>query len=214
VEPSNYQALRLNETFSVNITMNNLSIGWRTVGIQFRLQFNSTLLEVVSVTEGPFMKQRGETLFFYYIEYGDFFYGDNIAVGVVLLPQEGGGWTDWPSGTETIATITFRAKYQPRGLDKPKSTCDLKLVDTIIISDNVEPIGHNVQDGCYEILPIHIADVNFDRRINMDDLIIVVNAFGAYSGHPRWNPIADINLDGRVSMGDIIEIVTNFGKVY
>jgi len=213
VEPSNYQALRLNETFSVNITMNNLSIGWRTVGVQFRLQFNSTLLEVVSVTEGLFMRQAGETLFIYYIEYGDYFYGDNIVVGVALLPQEE-EWTNWPSGTGTIATITFRVKYQPRGLDKPKLTCDLKLMDTLIMSDKGEQVSHYIQYGHYEILPIHIADVNFDRRINMDDLMIVVNAFGAYSGHPRWNPIADINLDGRVSMGDIIEVVTNFGKVY
>jgi parallel beta-helix repeat protein len=213
VEPSNYQALRLNETFSVNITMNNLSIGWRTVGVQFRLQFNSTLLEVVSVTEGLFMRQAGETLFIYYIEYGDYFYGDNIVVGVALLPQEE-EWTNWPSGTGTIATITFRVKYQPRGLDKPKLTCDLKLMDTLIMSDKGEQVSHYIQYGHYEILPIHIADVNFDRRINMDDLMIVVNAFGAYSGHPRWNSIADINLDGRVSMGDIIEVVTNFGKVY
>lgn len=214
VEPSSYQALRLNETFNINVTLSNLSVGWRTAGVQFRLQFNSTLLEVVSVIEGPFMKQHGETLFFYYVEYGDPFYGDNIIVGVVLLPQEEGEWTEWPSGTGTIATITFRAKYQPRGLDKPKSTCDLKLDDTLIMSSEGERITHSVQHGYYEILPVHIADVNFDRRINMDDLMIIVNAFGAYPGHPRWNPIADITLDGRVSMGDIIEVVTNFGKVY
>jgi hypothetical protein len=56
VEPSLIQVQRLDKTFQVNVTINDLWEGWRAVGVQFRLLYNDTLLEIVNVTEGPFLE--------------------------------------------------------------------------------------------------------------------------------------------------------------
>jgi len=56
VEPSVYEAGLLNKTISIDITMNDLSAGYRVVAVQFRLCYNSTLLEFINATEGPFLK--------------------------------------------------------------------------------------------------------------------------------------------------------------
>ena len=58
------------------------------------------------------------------------------------------------------------------------------------------------------------GDLNEDNIVNMQDVIVVLDAFGSYPSHPRWNPIADTNSDGRVDMEDIIIVLTNFGQHY
>lgn len=55
-------------------------------------------------------------------------------------------------------------------------------------------------------------DLNYDGKVDMQDLYIVIQAFGSYPGHPQWNPIADINEDNTVDTRDIYLIITNFGK--
>ncbi|RLG92415.1 hypothetical protein DRO34_02500, partial [Candidatus Bathyarchaeota archaeon] len=62
-EPLSYTAKRINETFSLNVTIDSLSAECRVIGIQFRLTYNSTLLQLVDVTEGSFMNQFGDTFF-------------------------------------------------------------------------------------------------------------------------------------------------------
>lgn len=63
-----------------------------------------------------------------------------------------------------------------------------------------------------------IGDLNLDYEVNMMDVSIAGRAFGAFEGHPRWNPKADITgeehlvPDGIVDMRDISLIARNFGK--
>lgn len=68
LSPPIYKAKRLNETFSINVTMNDLKAYWKTVAVQFRVTYNSKLLKVVNVTEGPFMKQTGKN---YFVSFND-----------------------------------------------------------------------------------------------------------------------------------------------
>jgi hypothetical protein len=55
-------------------------------------------------------------------------------------------------------------------------------------------------------------DINRDGTADMKDIVIAINAFRSFPGHPRWNPIADMNLDGMVDMRDIVYIALMFGK--
>lgn len=59
-----------------------------------------------------------------------------------------------------------------------------------------------------------IGDLNDDGEVDMQDIYIVILAFGSYPSHPRWNPIADVDKDDRVDMKDIYLVITNFGKEY
>jgi hypothetical protein len=45
----------IGNTFSVNVVMKNLYDAWKLVGVHFRLSYDNTLLQVMSITEGPFL---------------------------------------------------------------------------------------------------------------------------------------------------------------
>lgn len=70
------------------------------------------------------------------------------------------------------------------------------------------------------------GDVNHDGKVSMDDIIILVDAFGSYCGkrcthvvHPRWNFHCDMDCspmhywcDRKINMGDIVNAIADFGK--
>jgi hypothetical protein len=63
----------IGDIICVNVDVKNLTKQWKTVAIQFRLQYDDTVLQLVSVTEGPFMKNPVWNL------YGTFFTSiDNV----------------------------------------------------------------------------------------------------------------------------------------
>ena len=57
-----------------------------------------------------------------------------------------------------------------------------------------------------------LGDVNYDGKVNMEDLGEAALSFGSYPGEARWNPNADVNCDGAVNMRDLALIASNFGK--
>ena len=216
VEPSTYSATELGETFDVNVTINNLDSDLKAVAVQFMLCYNATMLEVVEVTEGPFLQQFPNaeappyTYFTYFIE-DDGIYGPHVLVGILLVPNATGGWTNFPEGDGTLVTITFKAIYQHRGLEKPPLCFNLTLVDTMIIDEDLEELPFKTEPGQYCIYPRHIADLNNDGKVDMQDIGMVARAFGSYPGHERWNPICDINGDGKVDMRDVAGVARQFG---
>ena len=142
--------------FNVNILIKNLDMRWWLVAIEFRLGYNSTLLEVVSVTEGPFLKDPRwnwyGTYFVSFIE-PDGTYGPHIHVGNVLFPNPvTGEWdqTEFPNGQGTVATIRFRVIYQ--GVSPEVDSCVLDLFNVKLIDKYHSdiPSGEPV-DGTYTI---------------------------------------------------------------
>ena len=158
VEPNTYSATGLNETFDVNVDIDNLEESWRMVSVQFRLCYNTRFLEVVNVAEGSFMKQFPNTeappftYFMFYVE-SDGTYGPHVLVGIQLLPNATGKWTNFPYGNGTLATITFKAINQP-GVPEPPVSSSLILNDTMLINDDIEEIPHVVTHGYYQMQPL------------------------------------------------------------
>jgi hypothetical protein len=212
VEQPINNAQMLNKTFNINITMNDLGQYWRVIGVQFRLQYNDTLLEVVNVTEGPFMKQAGTTFFICFVE-EDPLYGPNVLVGIIVKPNAAGQWNVFPSGSGILTTITFKTIYQERGLEKPPLTCDLKLNETLIICDDGTKTPHNLQNGIYKIYPTHIGDINYDGKVDMIDMWRVAKAYGSLPGHERWNPECDTDNNGKIDMRDMYFVAKGFGWI-
>jgi len=220
VQPELIQKQILNTTFTVNITISNLSEGFRAVGVQFRLCYDNALIEAVNVTEGTFMKDPRwnfyGTYFISYIE-NDPVYGPSVIVGILLLPNATGTWETFPYGNGTLATITFRTLMQETGLEKPPLTCALTLVNTMIINDDLEEIPHTINHGTFEMYPTNAADINHDYKVDMKDVGIAAHAFGTVPGDLRWNALADITgpitwvPDGKVDMRDIGVLARNFG---
>jgi len=211
VEPSTYSATELDETFSVDVKISNLSPDLKAINVQFRLTYNATMLEVVDVVEGPFMQQFGDTFFLYFNEIDDQRYGTHVLVGIQLLPNDTGQWEVFPEGDGVLVTITFKAIYQHRGLEKPPLCFNLEFVDTMILDEDLVELPFETEPGQYCILPRHVADLNDDGKVDMKDIGIVAKAFGSYPGHERWDPLADINEDGKVDMRDVAGVARLFG---
>jgi hypothetical protein len=56
------------------------------------------------------------------------------------------------------------------------------------------------------------ADLNYDGKVNIQDIFTVAQAFGTEVGDPRWNKEADTNGDNKVNIVDIFNVATDFGK--
>jgi hypothetical protein len=156
VKPHGYITDRL-ELFNVEIWLNNIICSKRLVGLQFRLLYNDTLLQLVNVTEGPFLRQFGETLSFSHNE-TDFVengvhYGPHVLVGILILPNQTQGWEVFPEGSGVVATVTFKGIYRP---PYPKvGTSDLQLFWVKLVDDEANTIGIGPTiSGYYKILPI------------------------------------------------------------
>jgi hypothetical protein len=48
-------------------------------------------------------------------------------------------------------------------------------------------------------------------QIDIQDIVIAVNAFGSTPGDPDWNTLADFNGDGLIDIFDIVQIAIHFG---
>ena len=112
----------IGKEFDVNVaiggpTAEGLHFAWYLIGVQFRLYYDPTMLEVVNIEEGPFLKDGPWNL------HGTFFIasvesdglGPHVMIGDMLLPNSQGVYdmTSWPNGTGTIVTIRFRVADQP-----------------------------------------------------------------------------------------------------
>jgi hypothetical protein len=51
-----------------------------------------------------------------------------------------------------------------------------------------------------------------DGKVSMQDVYLVILAFGSEPGDPDWNPIADIVPDKKINMADIYKSILDFGK--
>jgi hypothetical protein len=161
---------------------NYLDASWNLIGVQFRLFYDDTLLEVVSVTEGPFMQNPVWNL------YGTFFVssvegdglGPHVLVGELLLPNGIGEWDQdpFPNGQGILATIRFRAIKQ----ECPDAfTCGL-IIGDVFGEYGINKDGDYVpfdapHDGLYTMLP-------FDMPGRVIDLTGGADNRGYWAGYP------------------------------
>jgi len=161
VDPPTYQANKKGDIFSINVTIDNVETDDRLVGLDFRLSYNNAILEVINVEEGPFFKQFNQTpsephtFFIYYIEnettVGTETIPPHVVVGILLYPNETGLWPEpFPEGNGTIATMTFKAIYQPVE-PQPATNCTFKIFDTMLVDDAEGYLTCEVVSGYYEI---------------------------------------------------------------
>jgi len=150
------------KTFTVGVKMNKLHSGWKTIGVQFRLSYDPTLLQVLSIDEGPYMAQFAPygTWFYGNVEPPDLVYPQHVLVGILILPNGTGHWNTWAGwdpvthakASGILATITFKPL---------KQSWVTTYTDTLDILENMAtdtgagdvPLAAPV-DGTVTILPI------------------------------------------------------------
>ena len=99
-------------------------------GWEFKLGWNASLLEVVSVEEGGFLKSGGETFFSEKINNTDGY----VHLACTLLGDVSG-----VNGSGILAIIEFHVKAT--------GECVLDLYDTALGDSNLQPIVHVANDG-------------------------------------------------------------------
>lgn len=128
------------QNFTVGICISNVDdlYGW-----EFNMGWNSTVLDVVDVSEGAFLKSGGNTFFTYKI---------NDTLGYVIVDCTLLGNVSGVSGSGTLATIKFYVKTV--------GECPLDLYDTILVNSVEQSIEHIAVDGYY-YTPVHdVAIIN------------------------------------------------------
>jgi hypothetical protein len=154
------------QTFQITVDMKNLHFAWYLVGIQFRLSFNTSLVEVVSVEEGPYLAQFNNTStspythFLSYLKTDDATYGPHILVENLLLPNTTGQWITFPEANGTIAIITFRSLVQSW---TETYYGEFNLIEVVLADQNAEPVPYDTpQNGTLTILPIEATGSRID----------------------------------------------------
>ncbi|MCJ7423029.1 PKD domain-containing protein [Candidatus Bathyarchaeota archaeon] len=155
ISPSEHQATIIGEHFTVGVTIADLDQNWRLIALQFRIQYDSALLEAIDVQEGSFMQQwhnSAEQPYTYFINYteNNNIYGPSVIVGILNMPNANGQWNTFAQGSGTLASITFRTISQPAAT----ATSALTLNNTLLIDDDLNEIPHTTVNANYQVEPL------------------------------------------------------------
>jgi len=192
--------------FDIEVAISNVEATAMLVGVEFKLRYNTTMLNVINVTEGPFMKDPTWALNDAVVA-GPHIEEDYVVLAILLLPDVNGEWTAFPGGSGILTQFTFNATAV--------GTCALELFDTKLGNTQAEPIPHTKVDGFVTVTEVTVSpDVNGDGIVDISDIVLAGQSLGSYPGHPRWNPIADLNLDSLVDIFDLVLIARSFGKTF
>ena len=217
VEPSVYHAKAVNETFSINITVSNVMDTMQLVGFEFKLRYNSTLLSFLSAKNGSFFDPfaappNGGTQYFEY-NGSDGYIADNDDLFVDfaghILPELTSGvhHPPFPSGSGTLATITFKVISQPTSTVPNAGACDFVLYPARLVDVNVNILPTKVVNGHYDIglffdmepSVYHAKAVNETFSINitvsnvMDTMQLVGFQFRLYYNKTLLNIVSAVN---------------------
>jgi len=145
VDPPEVEDLSTGQTFAVDITVAGITInettGYKSYGLygwSINLTFNPTIVNVVNVTEGSFLKETYQTIFFTPTKNNDVGYVFAGAVFMPPLPDRGA------EGSGVLATLTFNVTGQ--GMTDFHFAAS--KINTNIEGNNVA-ITHSVNDGSF-----------------------------------------------------------------
>jgi len=150
-------SVSLGKTFTVDVKVADVL---NLYTYQFILSWEPSLLDVTSVTEGPFLSAEGTnpTSFFSVIfnehEPDPFGVSGYVKVGCTLL----GITPPAASGDGTLATLKF--------LVKEEGNTSLHLSKTELVSSLMVPMAHGAEDGYFQSLPP--AEISIDPPIVVD----------------------------------------------
>ena len=182
------------DTFTLDFSARNVMdlADW-----QFDISFNPTVLEVLEIKEGDFMKQNGGSTFF---QKGTI---DNTAgkiegLSSAILTDTG------VNGTGVLLSVTFKAKTEV------ETQVALHNFQLLTISEETIPAGPH--KFIFAITPKKeplTGDVNRDGQVNIRDMILVSRSFGKDASE---NPHADVNQDGTINIQDLILVAQHIGE--
>lgn len=185
--------LDVGKTFTVDINIKKVTnlYTW-----QAGITFNASVLEAITFSEGPFLKQGGSTLWVN----GTI---DNTNGIIVYHAASLAGNVTGVSDKGTLGTITFEIKQY--------GNSTIHLTNIILLDPMLsEYIEKKIDDYTVRIkIP---GDINGDDTVDIFDLALLGRAYGSTPGAPNWNAEADLNQDNIVNVVDLAFLGENHGK--
>lgn len=126
------------ETFSVDIKIDNVK---HLYNYEFRLQWEPAVLDVTSVTEGPFLN-ADDTYSTFFVKKENF---PSIGHLYVVCTLMGEPRTATASGSGTLATVKF--------LVKEEGNSSLHLYEPLLEDYDGNKMPHTTEDGYFQSLP-------------------------------------------------------------
>jgi len=155
VDPSTYQASELGEVFDIDVNIANITgLGC----FEFKLGYNTTILDALQVIAGPFPPQV------------DFTAGINETEGYVWVSA----MCPATDGSGTLATITFETTYAS------SASCALSLYDVVLGDVYGDEIPVDTSDGSYSVVP------EFPVTI-VTPLLLIATLAAAFLGKMVWS---------------------------
>jgi len=62
------------------------------------------------------------------------------------------------------------------------------------------------------IIETILGDVTGEGKVDILDIATIAKAYGAYPGHPKWNPNVDLDNNNKITIIDIAKAAKNYGK--
>lgn len=102
-------------------------------------------------------------------------------------------------------------------MKKGETIKTLSLVTTLFLSMYISSVplafaACTIDDFDKYMPPDLYGDINYDGKIDLQDVYTCALAFATFPGDQRWNRWADINSDGTVDLYDYYWICKNYGK--
>jgi hypothetical protein len=130
-------------------------------------------------------------------------------------------------------TSTVECKYELEGVDynlgnatvtdlcpdaNTTQSFTLKVTEraTYVVEAQIEPVFNETDtadNAMASQTPVKVkmlGDVNGDDKVDMQDIIQIVSAFGSRPLGPRWNAQADMNQDDRIDAKDVVVSILRF----
>jgi hypothetical protein len=144
------------KNFSINVTISNVSdlYGW-----QFALSWNTSLLDLVNATEGPFLKSGGNNTYFNYNLNAT---AGNLIADCTLLGDVSG-----VSGSGVLATTTFYVKNGGQ--------CPLNLFDLELYNSLEQNITFQTTNGYGYFANIAVTNLSISPLIVLPGAIVNIN---------------------------------------
>ncbi|MGB9134481.1 MAG: PKD domain-containing protein [Candidatus Bathyarchaeia archaeon] len=152
----------------------------------FKLAYNASLLDSIQVVRGDF------------VPYNTFFQSwINDTIGTIrIAASTPEGFAPTMNGSGTIATITFNCTGP--------GECALDLQDTTLLNSTAQAIT----------APPYLGDATGDLKVNIFDVVHVLQAYGSTPGEPYYDPTHDFDNDGYIGLIDLQTAAMNFAKDY
>jgi hypothetical protein len=181
VTPPVYVAKALNESFMINVEISNVQ---NLRAFEFKLKYNTTLLDALKVVQGPFFppspKASVEKL------------QTNETIGFIWMRVSLSGSEPARSGSGTLVRIAFDVSFN--STSNEEVCCALNLYDTLLYDDSMATIVHNSAAGLYFFKQVQ-DDPPMDGRL--------LDLYSQNGGETQGAS------GGNFALGDLVELSAN-----